>query len=204
MKFRQIQAGVMTMDVNTEVILKDKYGNIKPVWQDNKLCMYLIKKGKLNPAWINRWYAFLLKPFLGHWALSKKYANLVVNAGLAAAASRLNGDGGEAVFASIGQGVGTNAAAAGDTALQTEKKADGTTSTIHAIAAATASRITGSVTNDTAQWVGTINETAVMAITESGVFNATTAGTLLCRQTFTAVNVISGDSLQFTWQVKNS
>ena len=204
MEFKQITAGVLGMDVNTEMVLKDKYGNIKPVWQDNGLCMMLIKKGILGPLWINQWYGIFLQPFLGYWAKAKMYKNLITNAGFAAIASRLNGDGGEAVFASIGQGVGTNAANVTDTALQTEKKADNTTSTIHAIAAATASRINTAVTNDTAQWVGTVNETATMAITESGVFNATTAGTMICRQTFTAVNVVSGDSLQFTWKVQAS
>ena len=68
-------------------------------------------------------------------------------------------------------------------------------------AAVTVSRVTTTVTNDTARLVGTITEAATLAITESGVFNADTAGTMLCRQTFSAVNVLSGDSLQFTWSI---
>ncbi|MDE2020948.1 MAG: hypothetical protein KGJ13_11480 [Patescibacteria group bacterium] len=201
----QITAGVIRMDCNTEMVLRDKYGNLKPIWQDNELCIRLIKSGKLNPLWINQWYAFILKPFLGRWSYSKKYRNLVPTAGKGLISGLLCGSGSPATPASIGQGTGTNAAASGDTALQTEVKADGTAASgLHVIAAATVSLVTGSVTNDTAQWVGTVNETASIAITESGVFNATTNGTLLARQTFTAVNVVNGDTLQFTWQIKNS
>jgi hypothetical protein len=52
--------------------------------------------------------------------------------------------------------------------------------------------------------VGTATATGTIAITESGVFNAATAGTLLARQVFTAVNVVSGDSIQFTWKIQAS
>jgi len=42
--------------------------------------------------------------------------------------------------------------------------------------------------------------TATGAITESGVFNAAAAGTLLCRQTFAVVNKEAGDTLEITWR----
>lgn len=197
-----INAGLISLDLNTELVHLDKYGNIKPIFQENRLCIYLLKNGYLNPIWINKWYAPIIQPFLGFWSKSKNYRNLITNAGKAAVASRINGAGGEAVFDKIGQGVGTTAAAATDTALETEKAADGTTSTTHAISSATTSRVTTTVTNDTAQMVGTIAETATMAITESGVFNAANAGTMLARQVFSAINVVSGDSLQFTWKIK--
>ena len=48
MEFKQITAGVLGMDVNTEMVLRDKNGNIKPVWQDNGFCMMLLKKGLLS------------------------------------------------------------------------------------------------------------------------------------------------------------
>jgi hypothetical protein len=47
--------------------------------------------------------------------------------------------------------------------------------------------------------IGTISYTTTKAITEHGVFNASTGGTMLDRSKFTAVNVISGDSIQFTY-----
>lgn len=39
------------------------------------------------------------------------------------------------------------------------------------------------------------------AITESGIFSASTSGTMLARQTFAVINKGAGDSLQVTWQV---
>ena len=192
---------------NVEYQLFDKDGNQKLLFNDNKLCQFLIKHGLLSPLWINSPLAFLIRPFLGSWSFTKVVANGVTNAGKAAMASRCNGSGGEAAFTAIGMGTGTTAFNASDTALETEKKADGTgASGVHALATAsvTASRVTTTVTNDTAQLVGTISYTATLAVTESGVFNADTSGTLLCRQTFTAVNVVNGDSLQITWKVKAS
>ena len=39
------------------------------------------------------------------------------------------------------------------------------------------------------------------AITEAGIFNASTAGTMLCRTTFPAVTKQAGDSIAVTWAV---
>lgn len=198
-------AGLIPLDVNVELIHLDADGNVKPIFQENKICRWLLSRGIINPLWINRWYAVLLTPILGFWSTSKVYKNLVVDAGKAGVASRINGAGGEAVFDKIGWGTGTVAPAAGDTALGAEKQADATTATTtHVVSAATTSRVTTTVTNDTAQDVGTVAATGSGAITESGVFNAATAGTMLCRQTFSAVNVVNGDSLQFTWKIKAS
>lgn len=49
------------------------------------------------------------------------------------------------------------------------------------------------------QSLATIAFTATKAITEHGVFSATAAGTLLDRHSFAAINVASGDSIQFTY-----
>jgi hypothetical protein len=122
--------------------------------------------------------------------------NLVTDAGKAGVASRINGSGAEAQFAHIAIGTGTTAAAAGDTALQTEISTGG-----GARAACTTSRVTTDVTNDTAQCVVTFTFTATFAVTEAGYFNAASAGTLLARQVFAAVNVVSGDSLSTTYKV---
>ena len=46
----------------------------------------------------------------------------------------------------------------------------------------------------------TFNFTLSFAVTESGVLNAASLGTLLARQTFSAINVANGDSLQVTWK----
>lgn len=204
---QMVRAGQIPIDANVQMRHLDRHGLAKPIFQENRLCIRLIKSGMLSPLWINRWYAWLITPFLGYWAYEKDGRNLITDAGKAGVASRINGSGAAAAFTAIGQGTGTTAANAADTTLETEKKADGTgASGVHALATAsvTASRVTTTVTNDTAQLVGTISEAATMAITESGVFNADTNGTLLCRQVFSAVNVVSGDSLQFTWKIKAS
>ena len=198
-------AGVFGLDANVVLQHLDRFGNAKPIFQEHRLGVYLLDHGIVAPTWINRWYAFALSPFMGYWSSEKDTHNLITNAGRAAISALLNGVGGVAVFASIGQGTGATAANATDTTLQTEVKADGTAASgVHAVAAATNTLVTTTVTNDTAQFVGTISETATIAVTESGVFNATTNGTLLARQVFTAVNVVTGDSLQFTWKVKNA
>ena len=202
---KQIFAGVVTRDANVSIIIRDKFGNIKPIWQENKLCSKLLKKGWLSPLWLNQSWAKLVAPFLGHWATCKDLPNTITNAFLAACAAQ-NGIGGVALFNQIGIGTGTNAALATDTTLQTEVKADGTAAAgVHALAstAVTASQITQSQTNDTLQLVGTINVTGNIAITEIAFFNNNTNGTMGARQIITVVNVVSGDTFQPIWKIKN-
>lgn len=122
--------------------------------------------------------------------------NLVVSAGAAGAASRLNGAGAEAAFTWIAIGTGATAAAAGDTACQTEISTNG-----GARANGTATRVTTDVTNDTAQTEVTYNFTGSFAVTESCLLNASSAGTLLARQVFSAINVANGDSLLIRWKL---
>lgn len=184
---------------NVQYVHLDKDGNIKPIWQENWLHTWLMKHGFYNPLWVK--IPFLL----GYWKTAKVVKNLITSAGKAAMASRCNGAGGEAAFTSIGLGTGTTAANVADTALEAGKLGDGTVDGgVHILATAsvTASRVTTTVTNDTAQLVGTAAFTATVAVTESGVFNANTAGVLLCRQVFSAINVVNGDSIQVTWKVK--
>lgn len=64
------------------------------------------------------------------------------------------------------------------------------------------SRATGTQTESAAnayRSVGTISYTTTKAITEHGLFNDASAGTLMDRTVFSAVNVVSGDSIQFTY-----
>lgn len=126
-----------------------------------------------------------------------EYKNLIVSAGKAGMASRLNGDGAEAVFTHIAIGTGTTGEAVTQTALASEITTGGGQRAV-----ASVSRITTTVTNDTARWIITFNFTASFAVTESGIFNAASAGTMLARRVFAAYNVTSGDALQFTWRVQ--
>jgi len=64
------------------------------------------------------------------------------------------------------------------------------------------SRATGTQTESAAnayRSVGTISYTTTKAITEHGLFNDATTGTLMDRTVFTAINVVNGDSIQFTY-----
>ena len=84
-------------------------------------------------------------------------------------------------------GVGTTAEAAGDTGIETT---DGE------------SRATGTQTESASnayRSVGTISYTTTKAITEHGLFNDASAGTLMDRSVFAAINVVNGDSIQFTY-----
>lgn len=186
---------------NVEYVLRDKSGRVKNLWTDNAFGRTLLKLIRLF-ATPNSSLALngLRIPFItGSWGARRVIRNLVTSAGKAGAASRINGSGGEAAFTYIAVGTGTNAAAAGDAALQTELAASGLSR-----AAATASRVTTSVTNDTAQLVLTFTVTGTAAVTESGVLNASSSGTLLARQVFSAINVVNGDSLQITWKFQMS
>jgi hypothetical protein len=184
---------------NVHYQLLDAQGHAKPLFQENRLCKALLKAGVLSPLWINSEYAPYLMPFFGHWATEKVIGNLVTNAGLALTAGLLNGSGSPAAATYIAVGTGTTAAAATDTALQTETATSGLSR-----AAGTVSLVTTSVTNDTSQITKTFSVTGTVAVTESGVLNAASTGTLLCRQVFSAINVANGDSLAITWKVQHS
>jgi hypothetical protein len=86
-------------------------------------------------------------------------------------------------------GVGTTAENITDTAMETT---DGE------------SRATGTQTETSAniyRSVGTISYTSTKAITEHGLFNDATAGTLMDRTVFSAINVLNGDSISFTYSL---
>lgn len=57
----------------------------------------------------------------------------------------------------------------------------------------------GTSTAPTYTSVATISFTSTLAITEHAVFNASTSGTMLDRSVFAAINVVNGDSIQFTY-----
>ena len=124
----------------------------------------------------------------------REVRNLVVSAGKALAAGLLIASGTAPSHLAIG--TGSTAAAAGDTALQTEITTNGGQR-----AAATRTQVTTTVTNDTAQYAVTWTFTGSFAVTECGVLNNSVGGTLLARQVFSAINVVSGDTLSITYKV---
>ena len=69
------------------------------------------------------------------------------------------------------------------------------------------SRVSGTQTEASANQyvsVATISYTTTKAITEHGLFNASTSGTLMDRSVFSAVNVVNGESIQFSYTLSVS
>jgi hypothetical protein len=92
----------------------------------------------------------------------------------------------------MGLGAGTTAASAGDTDLGSligSRKALGS-----------ATQSGGG--NESIVYATTFDPgEATGAVTEAGIFNASTSGTMLCRTVFPVVNKQAGDTLQITWTV---
>jgi hypothetical protein len=109
--------------------------------------------------------------------------NLVVSTGLNYICSRMK-DATATAMSHMAIGTGTTAAAAGDTALGTQLDIQTTTTT---------------VSTNTIEYVASFGTGLTGAVTESGIFNASSSGTMLCRVVFSAVNLSSTDTLQVTW-----
>ncbi|MEK6323617.1 MAG: hypothetical protein AABN33_18405 [Acidobacteriota bacterium] len=114
-------------------------------------------------------------------------AMVFTNAGKAITTNRLKGSGTEPNYVAIGTGAGT--AVITDTTLFTE---------VETRVAGTSTQQTTTVTNDTYQSVGTIAITATRAITNAGLFDASSAGNLLIKGDFATINLVGGDSIQIT------
>ena len=115
--------------------------------------------------------------------------NLVVSTGLAFIAGRMK-EATATVMSHMSLGTGQAAAILGDTTLGVE---------------ISASRVALTSTTVTANQVTYIASFAAGvgtgAVTESGIFNASTNGTMLCRTVFPVVNKQAGDSMTVTWTV---
>ena len=136
-------------------------------------------KGRLN---------IVLKDKNGQVKDTREVDNLVVNTGLAYIASRMK-DTTDDAMSHMALGSGTTAAAAGDTALESQlgsrEALDSTTVTSNAI-----------------EYVASFEAgDATGAVTEAGIFNASTAGTMLCRTVFSVVNKAADDTMSVTWTI---
>lgn len=113
--------------------------------------------------------------------------NLVVTAGKGYVASRMK-DATATAMSHMAVGTGSTAAAASDTALGSELDRNALTST--------------TVTNNEVAYVCTFAAgDATGAITEAGLFNASSSGTMLCRTVFSVVNKGASDAMTITWTV---
>lgn len=113
--------------------------------------------------------------------------NLVVTAGKNYVASRIK-DATATAMSHMAVGSGTTAAAAGDTALGTELGRVSLTSTA----------VSNAVVTYTATFAA---GTGTGAVTEAGILNASSSGTMLCRTVFSVVNKGANDSMTVTWTV---
>ena len=116
--------------------------------------------------------------------------NLVVTAGKGYVASRMK-DATATAMSHMAVGTGSTAAAAGDTALGSESGRVALTST--------------TVSTNTVTYVATFPAgTATAALTEAGILNASSSGTMLCRTVFATVNKGSADQMSVTWVINVS
>ena len=119
----------------------------------------------------------------------RKIKNLVVDDGLDYIASRMK-DATATVMSHMEVGTGTTSPVAGDTTLET------------AIVGSRVALTSTTVTSNAIEYVGDFPAgTGTGAVTEAGIFNASSAGTLLCRTTFAVVNKGASDTLKITWTV---
>jgi hypothetical protein len=124
-------------------------------------------------------------------------AIVLTNAGKGIITNRIKAGGTEPN--NIGWGTGVATATATDTALGTPQSP--------ARVAGTSTQQTTTTTNDTYRVVGTVTAGGTIAVTEAGLFDGAgtglppTGATLFIRGDFAALNLVSGDSITFTFNV---
>jgi len=114
--------------------------------------------------------------------------NLVVDTGLAYIASRMK-DATATAMTHMAVGTGSTAAAAGNTALGTQ---------LGSRVALTSTTVTANSTAYVASFGAGV---ATGALTEAGIFNASTSGTMLCRTVFAVINKGAADTMTITWTI---
>lgn len=135
---------------------------------------------------------FLIKGPDGLVKLDKWERNLVVTVGRAHIADQLS-DQSEAQMSHMAVGTGTTAVVAGDTALQTELDRNALDSA--------PTQGTGSNTHKVTYICTWAPGDGTGALTEAGIFNSASAGTMLARTVFAVKNKGADDSLVITWVV---
>lgn len=133
---------------------------------------------ELRARKIDKWGEVTDYGVLSRRAITTAYVNLVVDDLQTSAAAH-------STMKYHASGTGVASESASDTALGTEVE----------------SRATGTQAENAAniyESVGTVSYTATRAITEHGLLSAASVGTLMDRSVFAAINVVNGDSIQFT------
>ena len=132
--------------------------------------------------------AIVLKDKDGNVKDSREIHNLVVSTGLEYICSRMAGTS-AGVMSHMAVGSGTTAASAGQTdlvsALGSREALDSTS--------ASSNTITYVSSFEAGEGTG--------AVTEAGIFNASSSGTMLCRTVFAVVNKDADDTMSITWSI---
>lgn len=116
--------------------------------------------------------------------------NVVTTVGKGYIAARMKETGRPNEMSHMAIGTGTTTAATGDTELVSEN------------ARVSLSTAGGSVSSNEVVYEATFGAgTGTGAITEAGIFNASSSGTLLCRTVFSVINKGANDTLAITWTV---
>lgn len=118
-----------------------------------------------------------------------KVPNIVVNNGKDFVASRIK-DATATVMSHMAIGTGTTSAVAANTTLETELSGSRTALT------------STTVSSNDVIYVATFGPgVGTGAVTEAGIFNASSGGTMLCRTVFAVINKAASDSMTITWTV---
>ncbi len=131
--------------------------------------------------------ALVLRDKHGNVKDERNIKNLIVDTGLNFICDRMKND--ETAMTHMALGSGSTAAAAGDTSLGSQlgsrEALDSDT-----VSANTITYTSSFEAND-----------ATGSVTEAGIFNAASGGTMLCRTVFAVVNKGADDSLSVTWTI---
>lgn len=132
--------------------------------------------------------AIVLKDKDGNVKDSREIHNLVVSSGLEFICSRMAGTS-AGVMSHMALGSGTTAAAASQTDLVS-------------ILGSREALDSTSASSNTITYVSSFEAgEATGAVTEAGIFNASSSGTMLCRTVFAVVNKQADDTMSVTWTI---
>lgn len=118
----------------------------------------------------------------------RKLKNIVTDLGKGWIAARMSATGTPVAMSNMAIGTGTTAAVSSQTTLVTESARSALSSTV--------------VATNTVTYTATFGAgSGTGAVTEAGIFNAASAGTMLNRTTFAAINKGASDTISITWVV---
>ena len=131
--------------------------------------------------------AVVLRDKNGNVKEERKINNLIVDTGSNFISDRMKDD--ETAMTHMALGSGTTAPAAGNTALESQLGSR------EALDSST-------VTNNQIVFISSFEAgDSTGAVSEAGIFNAASGGTMLCRVTFSVVNKAADDVLSINWTI---